>query len=588
MAVWSPSLTSMPKLIIKTSFTNTTGCGSWRKLDKMKAILKQIIAEAVTAAHRKGDLLVAELPEFDIEAPKREIHGDFSTNIAMVSAAVQKMAPRKIADIITANITDLNSDISDIKIAGPGFINFFLKPEAWYPVLTAIHQKDQRYGFSNIGRGKKVQVEFVSANPTGPLHVGHGRGAAVGDSVSNILAVCGYDVEKEYYINDSGRQIQTLGRSVYLRYCELFGKSVDFPDDCYQGDYIRELANEIGQEKGDSLLAQPEADAVMVCARKAAGKILEGIRNDLNAFGVNHDVWFSEQALFDSGKVDDIIQAFRDNRSIYRKDDALWFNTSAFGDEKDRVVVRRNGQTTYFASDIAYHQDKFKRGFDRVIDVWGADHHGYIPRMKAAVEASGYDRSQFEVILVQLVNLLRGGNPVAMSTRAGEFVTLRDVVEEVGRDAARFIFLTRHYESPLDFDLELAKQKTNDNPVYYVQYVHARISSIIRKAAEQGVTRIQENAAALKRLVAAEEIQLTKTMARYTEVIQSSAEFMEPHRITYYLMDLAAAFHAYYNKHRVLVDDPLLAQGRLFLVEAVRKVIRNGLTLLGVSAPERM
>ena len=556
--------------------------------DNMKTTLKHIVSEAVATAHRKGELPTADVPEFEIEAPKREIHGDFSTNIAMVSAAVQKMAPRKIAEVITANITDLNQHISNIEIAGPGFINFFLKPEAWYPVLTAIHQLDLQYGFTDIGRGKKIQVEFVSANPTGPLHVGHGRGAAVGDSVANILNFCGYEVEKEYYINDSGRQIQTLGRSVYLRYCELLGKSVDFPDDCYQGDYILELAGDIEREKGDSLLAQPEVDAVMVCARIAAKTILEGIREDLNAFGVKHDVWFSEQALFDSGKVDAILDAFQDNRDIYRKDDALWFKTSAFGDEKDRVVVRSNGQTTYFASDIAYHQDKFKRGFDRVIDVWGADHHGYIPRMKAAVEASGYDRRQFDVILVQLVNLLRGGEPVAMSTRAGEFITLRDVVEEVGRDAARFIFLTRHYESPLDFDLELAKQKTNDNPVYYVQYVHARISSIIRKARERGITSIHENAAALSRLTEAEEIQLTKAMARYTEVVINSAEFMEPHRITYYLMDLAASFHAYYNKHRVLVDDPLLAQGRLFLVEAVRKVIRNGLTLLGVSAPERM
>nr|MBC8363288.1 arginine--tRNA ligase [Candidatus Desulfatibia profunda] len=448
--------------------------------------------------------------------------------------------------------------------------------------------KDTRYGALDIGKGKKIQVEFVSANPTGPLHVGHGRGAAVGDSVASILRFCGYDVETEYYINDSGRQIETLGRSVFLRYQELFGKDIQFPDDCYQGDYIRDFAQQIRALAGTAPLEQAEEKSVSYCARFAAQQIAAQIHQDLIDFGVVYDNWFSEQSLYDSGKVDAVIADFKNKNIIYEKDGALWFNTAAFGDEKDRVVVRKNGQTTYFAADIAYHQNKFERGFERVIDVWGADHHGYIQRVAACIEASGRPKGRFDVILVQLVNLLRGGEPVAMSTRSGEFVTLSDVVKEVGRDAARFIFLTRHYESPLDFDLEIAKQKTNDNPVFYVQYVHARISSILRKGRERGIHCGIWDDESIAALTTTEEIQLIKTLSRYPEVISASAINMEPHRITFYLMDLASAFHAYYNKHRVLADDPLLARGRLYLVTAVQKVIRNGLTLLGVSAPEKM
>ncbi len=432
-------------------------------------------------------------------------------------------------------------------------------------------------------------MEFVSSNPTGPLHVGHGRGAAVGDSTANILAFCGWDVQKEYYINDSGRQIQTLGRSVFFRMKQLVGKKVDFPEECYQGAYIRELAQEVIDKNGNEFARREDDDAIMICARFAAGKILEGIRADLETFGVVFDRWFSEQSLYDSGKVEAMIAAFKNNGRIYAKDDAQWFNTTEFGDEKDRVVVRSNGQTTYFASDIAYHQEKYERGFERVIDVWGADHHGYIPRVSGAIQASGYQKEQFDVILVQLVNLMRAGEPVAMSTRAGEFVTLSDVVDEVGADAARFIFLTRSADSPLDFDLELAKQKTNDNPVYYVQYVHARIASIMRKAREQGVD--PETPAyndALARIEASEEIALIKLLDRYPEVLVRSAALMEPHRVTYFLMELASAFHSYYNKHKVLGEDVQLTSGRLYLVRAVQKVIRNGLQLLGVSAPDKM
>jgi len=554
----------------------------------MKDKIKDLILLAVRSAHEKGALPTADIVEAEVEAPKADAHGDFSTNIAMVMASAQKMPPRKIAEAIIRHIQDPEGILEKTEIAGPGFINFFLKTSAWHPVLQKIHEADTRYGATDIGKGQKFQVEFVSSNPTGPLHVGHGRGAAVGDAVANILAFCGYDVEKEYYINDSGRQIHTLGRSVFLRYKEMLGQKMEFPDECYQGGYIRDLAAEIKTEHGDALLRRPEEDAITKCARFAAEKILAGIRDDLKTFGIEFDCWFSEQSLYDSGRVDQILDNFRDQGIIYEKDGALWFKTSDFGDEKDRVVVKKNGETTYFASDIAYHQDKYDRGFERVVDVWGADHHGYIPRMKAAVEASGHRRDQFDVILVQLVNLLRAGEPVAMSTRAGKFETLRDVIDDVGRDAARFIFLTRHYESALDFDLEVAKQKSNDNPVYYVQYVHARISSIVRKGKERGTSDVSWDDQAVARLEAPEEIELIKNLARYPDVLAGSAKSMEPHRVTYYLMNLASAFHTYYNKHRVLSDDLQLQCGRLNLILAVQKVIRNGLTLLGVSAPNKM
>jgi arginyl-tRNA synthetase len=419
--------------------------------------------------------------------------------------------------------------------------------------------------------------------------VGHGRGAVVGDAVASILSFCGYDVYKEYYINDSGRQIYTLGRSVLYRCKQLSGNPVVFPEECYQGDYVYDLAKEILKEKGGWLLTAEEEPSVVLCAEYAADKILAIIREDLDALGIAFDRWFSEKSLYASGKVEGLIDYFREKNLIYQKDGALWFKTTDFGDEKDRVVVKENGETTYFASDIAYHKDKFDRGFEKIIDVWGADHHGYIPRIRACIQASGKDEKQFVVILTQLVNLLRAGQPVAMGKRSGQFVTLREVIDEVGRDAARFIFLTRHYDSPLDFDLEIAKQQTNDNPVYYVQYVHARISSIIKKAkAEWGIEEINATKEFTALIREPEEIQIIKLLARYPETVKMSAEFFEPHRIAFYLMELAGAFHAYSNKHRVLTDDPALTAGRMYLIVAVRKVIRNGLTLLRVSAPESM
>jgi arginyl-tRNA synthetase len=547
----------------------------------MKKQLENIILSAFNKAFEKGDLKSPNKTQPVIEKPRQESHGDFSTNIAMVSSSIQKMAPAKIAGILVDNIDDPNHLIEKLEIAGPGFINFYLCPDAWLAMLNNIHEQGDRYGSSNLGNNEAVLVEFVSANPTGPLHIGHGRGAAVGDAIASILAFSGYDVKREYYINDSGRQIHTLGRSVYLRYCELMGQSIDYPDDCYQGDYIRELAL---QEK-DVLQNLDADDAIATCAKKAAHIILEGIKSDLKDFRVTFNDWYSEQSLYDSGKISKTFQWARENNLIYDKDGAVWFRTESFGDEKDRVIRKKDGQNTYFASDIAYHKDKFDRGFNRLIEVWGADHHGYIERLSAAIESFGKKRDQFDVILVQLVNLLRNGEPVAMSTRAGKFVTLKDVVDEVGPDACRFLFLMRHHDSPLDFDLELAKKQTNDNPVYYVQYVHARISSILRKALDESKNGACDTLSVLN---TPDDLRLIKSLTEFPETVMTSAIRLEPHRVTYYLTHLASLFHNYYNQNRVLTDDKNLTSARLYLVKAVQTVIRNGLTLLGVNAPESM
>jgi arginyl-tRNA synthetase len=555
----------------------------------IKQRVKQILLDAARQSHESGNLPSDDFPEIILEEPKIGAHGDLATNFAMAGASVQKMAPRKIAETIINHLSDPDRLIEKTEIAGPGFINFFIRPSAWLPVLDEINLRDLSFGASNLGKGKKVQVEFVSANPTGPLHIGHGRGAVVGDTIASLLSFCGYEVEREYYINDAGRQIQTLGRSVYLRCCQLAGKDVEFPEDAYQGDYIRDMAKNVLDEKGTQLFEANEDQAIEMLSKKAAEEILAGIRNDLNDLGISFNTWYSEQSLYDRGRVDAAINYLKQEKLVYEKDGALWFAATQFGDEKDRVVVRQNGQTTYFASDIAYHMDKFQRGYELVVDVWGTDHHGYVPRLSAAISAMGRDKSQFRVILTQLVNLLRKGKPVSMSTRAGQFVTLSDVVSEVGKDAARFIFLTRHHESPLDFDLEVARAKTNDNPVYYVQYVHARISSICKKAAEEkNIKPPAAVSAPCSLLTEPEEITLMKQMTRYPETIANAAALMEPHRIAYYLMDLAALFHAYYNKHRVLTEEQDLTSARLCLVAAVQKVIKNGLNILGVSAPETM
>ncbi len=558
----------------------------------MKLTIKQIVLDAAKKAYENGALPSDQVPEMEIEEPRHKSQGDYSTNFAMVSASIQKMAPTKIAKSILSEIktNETGSLIEKVEIAGPGFINFFLSNEAWHPLVDRILEQDNAYGASDIGKNERVQVEFVSANPTGPLHVGHGRGAAVGDSVGNILSFAGFDVQKEYYINDSGRQIRTLGTSVFLRLQQMTGKKIEFPDDCYKGDYIKDLAGEILETNGEEFVQKDEKEAIEACARFAAKKILKGIQEDLQNFGVTFDQWFSEQSLYDTGRVQKAIKDFKSKDLIYEQDGAYWFRTEDFGDEKNRVIVRNNGLTTYFASDIAYHMEKYERGFDRVIDVWGADHHGYIKRIDASVVASGRKSEQFEVILVQLVNLLRGGKPFQMSTRAGEFVTLKDIVDEVGKDAARFMFLSRSYDSGLDFDLELAKQKNSENPVYYVQYVHARITGILLKAVQEKIIKdIDFQKGEHNNLLnSPEEVDLLKILNKFQENVEKSAKTLHPHVIFTYLMTLASAFHGYYNKHKVITENGELTLGRLGLVLCVKKVIRNGLALLGVSAPERM
>ena len=526
--------------------------------------------------------------EVQLEVPRAEQHGDFATNLAFTLAKPNRCSPRDIASSFVELLADGDGLFAEVEIAGPGFINLVISPSAWYEVLDEINRLQRNYGRSDLGHGKLVQVEFVSANPTGPLHVGHGRGAAIGDALASILETTGHGVEREYYINDAGSQIDTLGRSVFFRYQQLLGRQVEFPETCYQGDYIQALAKEMREIHGDSYLNSSEDEVLPLFSDYAAKRILEGIRHDLEDFGVQYDRWFSEKSLYENGAVDRVIETLKASGHMYEKDGALWFRSTALGDEKDRVVVRANGMTTYLASDLAYHQDKYLRGFDLVINLWGADHHGYVERMYAGVVALGKKRENLKLLLVQLVNLLRKGKQVTMSTRAGEFVTLKDVIDEVGRDAARFIFLTRHSDSPLDFDLELAKEKSADNPVYYVQYAHARISSIIRLAEERQLDLDDPDNIDLTRLSLPEEMALIKQLSLYPEVVENSARFLEPHRIPYYLTQLASAFHSYYKHNRIIQDDLALARARYYLVKAIRIVVGNGLGLLGVSAPEQM
>ena len=540
---------------------------------------------------RCGEIGLFQVPpgfKVQLEVPRMEAHGDFATNVALSLAKLNRCSPKDIAASFAEQLADGDGLFSQVDIAGPGFINMLINPSAWLKVLGEVHRLDQNYGRSNLGQGRYVQVEFVSANPTGPLHVGHGRGAATGDALARILEATGHRVEREYYINDAGTQVETLGKSVFLRYQQLLGRKVEFPDTCYQGDYIRVLAQELRELYADSCLDVSEEEVLAVFSDYSVRRILEGIRTDLEKFGVHFDRWFSERSLYESGAVDRVIETLRTAGHIYEKDGAAWFRATAFGDEKDRVVVRANGMTTYLASDLAYHRDKYLRGFQQVIDLWGADHHGYQDRMYAGVMALGEKREALKLLLVQLVNLMRKGEQIAMSTRAGEFVTLRDVVDEVGRDAARFIFLTRRSDSPLDFDLELAKDKSADNPVYYVQYAHARISSIKRLAQERQLELEDRSNLDLDRLNLPEEIALIKQLSLYPEVVESSARHLEPHRIPYYLTQLASSFHSYYKHHRIIQDDLNLAQARFYLVQMIRIVIRNGLDLLGVSAPEQM
>ena len=554
----------------------------------MRKKLTEIIKQAIDKSMTSGFLQSRTIPLLILEVPKDESKGDYATTIAMGMASLEKKPPRSIAEAIAGNIEDTEGIIERIEIAGPGYINFFLRTGSWLETLRKVIAMGDGYGQVNIGEAKPVQVEFVSANPTGPLHVGHGRGAAFGDSLSNLLRAAGYNVRKEYYINDVGNQMQTLGRSTWLRYKQIFNPAVTFMDDGYKGDYIKDIANCVITEAKDKYLSMPESDAVSFFVKYAKDNILEGIRKDLDDFGVIFDEWFSEKRLYESGEVEDILMQLKEKGHLYEHEDALWLNTTQFGDDKDRVVVRANGQKTYFASDIAYHQNKMKRGFHFIVDIWGADHHGYEPRMKAGVQCLGNPVERLKIILVQFVTLLREGKPVSMSTRSGEFVTLREVMDEVGKDAARFMFLTRRSDSHLDFDLELVKKESSENPVYYVQYAHARIMNIFKQAEERGIPMPSVDSTDLSLLVLPEEIRMIKLIASYPELIEASAQALEPHRITFYLQELATALHNYYFHHRVITDDIKLTEARLILLQGVKQVLKSGLTIIGVSAPERM
>ena len=586
----------------------------------MKKTLETLISKALTTLQANGILDNTLNPTIHVERTRDSSHGDFATNIALVLAKSAKTNPRQLAQQLIEAMP-ANDIVSKIELAGAGFINFFIDANAQYQIISTIHQQGNQFGLSQIGSGKKVQVEFVSANPTGPLHVGHGRGAAYGSAVANLLVATGFDVHKEYYVNDAGRQMDILATSVWLRYLEACGETLVFPCNAYRGAYVRDLAQNLVSNQGknfvhlhdivfanlpldetdggdkeiyiDSLIARAKqllgAEGYRTVFDVGLTAILEDIKEDLAEFGVTYHQWFSERSLMDDGSIENALAVLRKNNHLYEKDGAIWFKSSELGDEKDRVVIRDNGQYTYFASDIAYHWNKLERGFDVLIDIWGADHHGYIARVKAALTALGADENKLHVLLVQFATLWRGEEKVQMSTRSGDFVTLRELRSEVGRDAARFFYVMRRSEQHMDFDLELATSKSNENPVFYVQYAHARVCSVFRQLPEKGyIHNVELGMANLPELSAEHESVLLTTLARYPEVIERAATQYEPHLLINYLRELATDFHTYYNAHQFLVESATLRNARLNLISSVQQVLVNGLILLGISAPEAM
>ncbi|MDD4172339.1 MAG: arginine--tRNA ligase [Syntrophomonas sp.] len=556
-------------------------------IQKLREELRSLVTTALEKSKAEGLIMFDTLPDFVIEVPRDEGHGDFASNAALLLAKQARMAPRKIAEIIRGQIDRSQMpELEEIEVAGAGFINFFLDQSWLYQLPALVLSMGERYG-SGARQNQKVQVEFVSANPTGNLHMGNARGGAIGDTLANALAFAGYDVEREFYINDAGNQIEVFAQSLEARYLQLMGAKIEFPDNGYAGQDVVDTVKNIIREYKDTLLSMSSEERQKIVVSYALKEKINYIKNTLSNFGIKYDVWFRERSLHESGQVNEVINYLQDKGFIYEEEGALWFKSTLFGDEKDEVVVRANGLPTYFAADIAYHRDKFQRGFDRVINVWGADHHGHVGRMKGAMQALGYDESRLDILLMQLVRLYRGGIVVRMSKRTGTTVSLDELIEEVGKDAARFFFVMRSPDSQMDFDLDLAKEKNQDNPVYYVQYAHARIQSIFRQAKAAGVS-IKSPAEVDFSVLGPEELQLLRKIADFPEEIAVTARTMSPQRIARYVLDLAGLFHSFYNHQRVLNENQALQDVRLLLMETTRITIKNALNILGVSAPDQM
>ena len=579
----------------------------------MKQRIRSLVQQSLEQLENEGIVSSTNSELIHIERTRDPLHGDFACNIALVMAKNLGLKPRDLAQQVVDNLPG-SELITKTAIAGPGFINFSLAKNAWYDVINQIRDTGDQFGRSDFGQGKKVMVEFVSANPTGPLHVGHGRGAAYGDALARVLRAAGFQTHSEYYVNDAGRQMDILALSVWLRYLSLTGHDIAFPSNAYQGDYIFDIAGDLKNVYGDSLASFPpnlfdelpedsdqSIDLLVSRCKDALGDsgfrnlfdhgcdaLVADIRQDLGEFGVEYQQWFSERSLVTSGAMERAVKVLEKNGHIYEKDGARWFRATDFGDEKDRVVTRANGAHTYFSTDLAYHYDKGERGFDKILDVFGADHHGYVKRIKASFEALGHAPDKLDILLVQFAILYRGGEKVSMSTRGGDFVTLRELREEVGNDAARFFYALRRPDQHMDFDLDLAKSQSSDNPVYYIQYAHARICSVFRQIKEKGIATPDSESPNYELLVEEREFGLLQNLSRYPEVIETAARDFEPHQVAYYLRDLATGFHAYYNAHPFLASEENLRLARLGLIDAVRQVIHNGLDLLGVSAPQKM
>ena len=552
----------------------------------MRKHLRELLTQAIEKAAKGGGLNSSELPPLLLEPPKQREFGDLSSNVAMLWAKSAKKPPRAIAETILKNIEDPDGILARMEIAGPGFVNFTFAAKFYYAQLRALAAGE--HGRLDLGHGERVQVEFASVNPTGPLHVGHGRVAVIGDVLARLHEATGFDVEREYYVNDAGNQMENLGLSILARYRESFGEKVDFPEGGYPGDYVKEIAAGIRREYGERFLCEAQEAAVQFCRERGGTVLLDTIRAQLKDFDIEFNSFFSEKAMRGRGEVERAMDELRPRGLLYSQDGAEWYRSTQFGDDKDRAVVKSDGELTYFAADIAYHRNKFERHFQKLINVWGADHHGYVPRLKAAMRGLGYDPNVLQIVLVQMVQLTRGGEPVRMGKRTGEFVALEEVLAEVGRDAARFFFLMRKSDSHLDFDLDLAKKQSSENPVFYVQYAHARVASIFEQATKSGVQLGDRHAIPVERLELAEELELIRAMIQFNDVLEESVRELEPHRLVFYLLDLAGQFHRYYNRTRVISEDSDLSRARLLLTENVQKTVRRGLEILGVDAPMKM